>query len=47
MSKRPPNYSLHKATGQAQVSINGGDFYLGEYNSPDPHKRYNEPAPWL
>lgn len=48
MPKRTPKYSLHKASGQAKVRINGRDFYLGEYDSPDSHQRYSElVARWL
>jgi hypothetical protein len=31
---------LHKPTGQAYVRINGKFHYLGEYDSPESHKRY-------
>jgi integrase len=33
MSKRVPKYRLHKPTGQAVVTLNGHDFYLGKYGS--------------
>lgn len=33
MAARIPRYSLHKATGQARVCIEGRDHYLGEYGS--------------
>jgi integrase len=33
MSKRLPKYRLHKPTGQAVVTLNGHDFYLGKYGS--------------
>jgi integrase len=33
LTKAVPRYSHHKATGQAVVSIDGKDFYLGRYNS--------------
>jgi len=48
MPKRPPKYSLHKPTGQARVRINGKSYYLGKYDSPDSHKRYETLiAKWL
>ena len=40
--KRVPKYALHKASGQARVRIDGKDHYLGEYGSPESHKRYSE-----
>ena len=40
MSKRLPTYSLHKATGQARVWLEGGDHYLGEYGSDQSRIRY-------
>ncbi len=36
----PPSYRLHKATGQAIVTIDGRDHYLGEFNSADSTSRY-------
>ena len=30
-----PSYLPHKPSGQARVRINGRDFYLGEYGSPE------------
>lgn len=41
MPKRPPKYSLHKPTGQARVRINGRTHYLGKFDSPESHKRYD------
>ncbi len=40
--KRQPKYSLHKATGQARVRINGKSVYLGEYGSEESRRRYDE-----
>jgi len=37
-----PKYSLHKATGQARVRINGQDVYLGVFGSKESHERYAE-----
>lgn len=43
MPKRSkPAYSLHKATGQAQVRINGKDHYLGAYGSPESREIYED-----
>ena len=36
------SYRLHKATGQAVVSIHGKDFYLGKYGSPESKERYQK-----
>ena len=45
---RVPKYRLHKATGQAAVTINGKHLYLGEYDSPKSHERYHqEIAKWV
>ncbi len=38
MSVRPlrtPSYRHHKPTDQGVVTLNGRDFYLGRYNSPE------------
>lgn len=50
MPRRPsiPSYRLHKATGQAIVTIAGRDFYLGPYGSPQSTQAYNRlVAEWL
>jgi len=36
----PPGYRLHKATGQAYVTINGKRHYLGRYGTPESRRRY-------
>ena len=41
-SKSAPSYRLHKASGQAIVSINGKMYYLGEYDSEESHQRYKQ-----
>jgi integrase len=41
MARRIPQYTLHKATGQARVRINGQSHYLGAYNSPQSRERYD------
>jgi hypothetical protein len=33
LPRRVPSYRLHKATGQAVVTLSGRDFYLGRYRS--------------
>ncbi|MEO2017860.1 MAG: site-specific integrase [Fuerstiella sp.] len=46
--KRIPKYSLHKATGQALVRINGRAFYLGEHGSEESKAKYDRLiAKWL
>ncbi|MDG2130616.1 MAG: hypothetical protein P8K08_21635 [Fuerstiella sp.] len=46
--KRIPKYSLHKATGQALVRINGKAIYLGEHGSEDSKAKYDRLiAKWL
>lgn len=48
MKRRIPKYSLHKASGQARVRIDGHTFYLGEHDSPESHRKYDELiAKWL
>jgi len=37
-----PKYSLHRATGQAKVRVNGTDHYLGAYGSDDSRARYDK-----
>lgn len=38
--KTPPKYCLHKPSGQARVIINGREFYLGKYGSPESREKY-------
>ena len=42
MSRRSsvPAYTLHRASGQARVRINGHDAYLGSHGSAESHERY-------
>lgn len=48
MKRRIPKYGLHKATGQARVRIDGRTHYLGDYDSPESHRKYDELiAKWL
>jgi integrase len=37
---QPPSYRLHKPTGQAVVSFNRKDHYLGKYGTPESRLRY-------
>ena len=39
--QRKPAYTLHKATGQARVRINGKDHYLGRFGSPESRDEYD------
>lgn len=39
---RIPRYSLHRATGQARVCIDGRDHYLGAFDSAESKERYRE-----
>ncbi len=39
---RQPAYTLHRASGQAKVRFKGKDFYLGPYDSPESHQRYDK-----
>src|SRR5262245_39738028 len=34
-TNRPPSYRLHKATGQAVVTLDDRDHYLGRYDSAE------------
>ena len=39
---RPPRYRHHKASGQAIVSINGRDYYLGLHGSAGSREKYDQ-----
>jgi integrase len=44
----PPSYRVYKRTGQAVVTIDGHDHYLGEYGSLESRQKYNRLiAAWL
>jgi len=46
--RRPPSYRLHKGTGQAVVTLNGQDFYLGIHGTPASREAYDRKiAEWL
>jgi hypothetical protein len=38
---RTPSYRLHKPTGQAVVTLDGRDFYLGRFGSPESQAEYD------
>lgn len=40
-SVRVPSYRLHRATGQAVVTVSGRDFYLGKHGSAASRHEYN------
>jgi integrase len=43
-----PKYRLHKATGQARVTLDGKTFYLGVFGTPESHEKYDRLiAEWL
>lgn len=46
--RKPPKYSLHRASGHAKVRIDGKDHYRGPYGSEESKKLYDELiARWL
>ena len=48
MKPRNPSYRCHKPSGQAVVTIDGRDFYLGKYDTPASHAEYDRLiAEWL
>ncbi len=47
-SLRVPGYRLHKPSGQAVVTLNGKDHYLGPWNSPESKSEYDRViAEWI
>lgn len=40
-SAHAPSMRLHKPSGQAVVTIDGKDFYLGRYDAPDSKRKYD------
>jgi integrase len=47
-SRRVPSYRHHKPSGQAVVTVNGRDIYLGEYRSKESRAQYDRLiAEWL
>ncbi len=48
MSRRNPSYRLHKPSGQAVVTIDGRDHYLGKLDSPESREKYHRlVAEWM
>ena len=48
MSLKVPSYRLHKPSGQAVVTLDGGDHYLGPYGSAASKREYERLiAKWL
>jgi len=48
MSLRPPQYRPHKPSGQAVVTLDGRDVYLGKHGSPAGLAEYDRRvAEWL
>ena len=41
MPVRVPKYRHHNASGLALVEIRGRHFYLGKFDSPESHEKYN------
>src|SRR4051812_17068228 len=45
---RTPSYRLHRPSGQAVVTLDSRDIYLGRYNSPESRAEYDRLiAEWL
>ena len=45
---RTPSYCCHKASGQAVVTLNGRDFYLGQYGTEASRAEYDRlVSEWL
>jgi len=48
LATRTPSYRLHKPTGQAVVTLDGRDLYLGRHGSPESRAEYDRIiAEWL
>jgi hypothetical protein len=48
LSKSVPNYCKHRGSGQAVVTLNGRDFYLGPYGTKASRIQYDRLiAEWL
>jgi hypothetical protein len=45
---RTPSYRLHKPSGQAVVTLDGHDVYLGKHDTPESKAEYDRQiAEWL
>lgn len=40
LKRKLPSYRLHKVSGQAVVTLNGQDHYLGPHGSPESYEEY-------
>jgi hypothetical protein len=40
LKRKLPSYRLHKVSGQAVVTLNGRDHYLGPHGSPESYEEY-------
>ena len=48
LTTRSPKYRKHRASGQAVVTLNGKDHYLGKYDSPESKDAYQRLlAEWM
>ena len=48
LTRSAPRYRRHRASGQAIVTLNGRDFYLGQYSSTASRQEYDRlTAEWL
>jgi len=48
VENRTPSYRLHRPSGQAVVTLNGRDFYLGKYGTAASRQTYDRlVAEWL
>ena len=48
LTNRNPSYRLHKPSGQAVLTLNGEDIYLGPYGSKQSRREYDRHiAEWL
>ena len=52
LKNRPPSYRLHKASGQAIVTLNGRDQRAGQENRPEEqvdtaHEAHSIPPVWV
>ncbi len=46
--RRIPSYRLHKSSGQAIVTLDGRDIYLGDHESDESREKYNRLiAEWI
>ena len=41
LTHKLPSYRLHRASGQAVITLAGRDYYLGTYNSPESRTEYD------